>query len=64
MSHRDTAAVVLALLTAACPAGVLAALKTGWRGDSLCVLFLGAGMLCGVYAVLGWGLYLFTGVFR
>jgi len=64
VTGRELAVCLFAALTVACPAGVAAAFKAEPRGSALAIPFLGAGFVCGLYALLGWGWYVYTAVFR
>jgi hypothetical protein len=62
VTHREAALCLFCVLTVACVAGVARAVLTSDRPGSVPVLLAGAGLLCGLYAVLGWGWFLATGV--
>lgn len=64
MTHRDAAVCLFCVLTVAAVAGVARAVLTSHRPGAAPVLLAAAGLLCGLYAALGWGWFLFTGVLR
>lgn len=67
MSGRDVALIVIAALTAGCPAGLAGAYAMQGRGRALpgdVLLVAAAGAGCGLYAAIGWGWYLVTAVLR
>jgi hypothetical protein len=64
VTRRDAAVCLFCVLTVAAVAGVARAVLTSGRPGPAPVLLAGAGLLCGLYAVLGWSWFLFTGVLR
>lgn len=64
MTHREAALCLFCALTVAAVAGVAGAVLTARRPGAAPVLLAGAGLLCGLYALYGWGWFLFTGVLR
>lgn len=64
MTHRDAAVCLFCVLTVASPAGLAGAFLAARRDSALDVLLAGAGLLCGLYAALGWSWFLATGVLR